>query len=154
MTKTKSRGFEVAKGWENKGINIPKRSTANAAGYDIEAAEDIVVPIYKPGIKPTLIPTGLKAYCEPDECYFLMSRSGGPKKGLLTPHGFGLIDSDYYENETNDGHFMVQVFNCSDHDIEIKKGDKIAQVMFTKYLITDDDNACGKRTGGFGSTDK
>ena len=49
---------------------------------------------------------------------------------------------------------MVQVFNCSDHDIEIKKGDAVAQVMFTKYLITDDDNATGVRTGGFGSTDK
>ena len=83
-----------------------------------------------------------------------MSRSGGPKKGLLTPHGFGLIDSDYYENETNDGHFMVQVFDCSDHVIEIKKGDAIAQVLFTKYLITDNDDASGKRIGGFGSTDK
>jgi dUTP pyrophosphatase len=83
-----------------------------------------------------------------------MSRSGGPKKGLLTPHGFGLIDADYYGNETNDGHFTVQVFNCSDHDVEIKKGDKIAQVMFTKYLIVDNDDASGVRTGGFGSTDK
>ena len=133
---------------------IPTYGTEYAAGYDIEAAEDIIVPVYKPGIKPTLIPTGLKAYCQPDECYFLMSRSGGPKKGLLTPHGFGLIDSDYYENETNDGHFMVQVFNCSDHVIEIKKGDAIAQVLFTKYLITDNDDASGKRIGGFGSTDK
>ena len=150
----RKRGFEIAKGWENKNINLPKRSTKNAAGYDIEAAEDIIVPVYKPGIKPTLIPTGLKAYCQPDECYFLMSRSSRKKKGLLTPHGFGLIDSDYYENETNDGHFMVQVFNCSDHVIEIKKGDAIAQVLFTKYLITDNDDASGKRIGGFGSTDK
>ena len=150
----KIRGFEVAKGWEDKNINLPRRSTKNSAGYDIEAAEDIVVPIYKPGIKPTLIPTGLKAYCQSDECYFLMSRSGGPKKGLLTPHGMGLIDSDYYGNETNDGHFMVQVFNCSDKELLIKKGEKIAQVVFTKYLIVDNDNADGKRISGFGSTDK
>ena len=150
----RTRGFEIAKGWEDKGINLPKRATAHAAGYDIEAAEDTIVPKYYPGIKPTLIPTGLKAYCQPDECYFLMSRSGGPKKGLLTPHGFGLIDSDYYGNETNDGHFLVQVFNCSDHDIEIKKGDAIAQVVFTKYLIVDDDHATGVRKGGFGSTSK
>ena len=150
----RQRGFEIAKGWENKGINIPVRKTARAAAYDIEAAEDVVVPVYKPGIKPTLIPTGLKAYCMDDECYFLVSRSGGPKKGLLTPHGFGLIDADYYENPDNDGHFMVQVFNCSDKNIKIKKGDAIAQVMFTKFLTVDNDDAKGKRKGGFGSTDK
>lgn len=150
----KVRGFEIAKGWEDKDIHIPVRKTARAAAYDIEAAEDVVIPVYKPGIKPTLIPTGLKAYCQDDECYFLLSRSGGPKKGMLTPHGLGLIDADYYENPDNDGHFMVQVFNCSDHELEIKKGDAIAQVVFMKYLICDGDNATGKRQGGFGSTDK
>lgn len=38
------RGFEVAKGFEDKGINLPRRGTANAAGYDFEAAEDVVIP--------------------------------------------------------------------------------------------------------------
>lgn len=150
----RTRGFEIAKGYEDKDIHIPVRKTANAAAYDIEAAEDTIVPVYKPGIKPTLIPTGLKAYCQPDECYLLLSRSGGPKKGLLTPHGLGLIDADYYENPTNDGNLLVQVFNCSDHELLIKKGEAIAQVMFLKYLICDNDNAQGKRKGGFGSTDK
>ena len=37
---------------------------------------------------------------------------------------------------------------------EIKKGDIIGQVVFTKYLVTDNDNATGTRKGGFGSTDK
>ncbi len=148
------RGFEIVKGYEDKGINIPIRKTKNSAAYDIESAEDITIPVYKPGIKPTLIPTGLKAYCQDDECYLLLSRSGGPKKGLLTPHGLGLIDADYYENPENDGHFMVQVFNCSDHELHIKKGEAIAQVLFMKYLICDGDNAKGIRPGGFGSTDK
>ena len=150
----KIRGFEIAKGFEDKGINLPVRKTKNAAAYDIEAAEDITVPVFKPGIKPTLIPTGLKAYCQDDEFYFLLSRSSGPKKGLLTPHGLGLIDADYYENPDNDGHFMVQVFNCSDQELHIKKGDAIAQVVFMKYLICDNDNATGVRQGGFGSSDK
>lgn len=150
----KVRGFEIAKGWEDKDIHIPVRKTARSAAYDIEAAEDIDVPVYKPGIKPTFIPTGLKAYCQDDECYFLMNRSGGPKKGFLTPHGVGLIDADYYENPENDGHFLVQVFNCSDKVIHVKKGDAIAQVMFTKFLICDGDRATGIRKGGFGSTDK
>jgi dUTP pyrophosphatase len=148
------RGFEVVKGYEDKDIHIPERKTAHAAGYDVEAAEDIIMPMYKPGMKPTLIPTGLKAYCGPDECYFLLNRSSGPKKGFLMANSVGLIDSDYYGNEDNDGHFFFAYFNCSDHDIEIKKGDVIGQVVFTKYLITDNDNATGTRKGGFGSTDK
>ena len=150
----KQRGFEIAKGWEDKNINLPVRKTKGAAGYDIEAAEDIVIPMYKPGIKPTLIPTGLKAYCMDDEYYMLVNRSSGPKKGFIMANGIGIIDCDYYENETNDGHFMFQYYNFLDHDIEVKKGDIIGQVIFQKFLICDNDNATGERTGGFGSTNK
>ena len=38
------RGFEIAKGWEDKDIHLPKRSTKNSAAYDIEAAQDVVIP--------------------------------------------------------------------------------------------------------------
>jgi len=150
----KQRGFEIAKGWEDKGINLPVRKTKYSAGYDVEAAEDIVIPVYYPGIKPTLIPTGLKAYCGEDEWYMLANRSSGPKKGFVMANSIGIIDSDYYENETNDGHFYFQYFNFSDKDIEVKKGDVIGQVVFQKFLIADNDIATGSRTGGFGSTDK
>ena len=150
----KTRGFEIAKGWEDKGINLPIRKTALSAGYDIEAAEDIVIPKFVPGMKPTLIPTGLKAYCEPDECFLLLNRSSGPKKGFILANSVGLIDSDYYGNEDNDGHFYFAYFNCSDHDVEVKKGDAIGQVVFTKFLVVDNDNATGIRKGGFGSTGK
>ena len=74
------RGFEIAKGWEDKDINIPVRKTKFAAGYDIEAAEDIVVPSFKKGMNPVLIPTGLKAYMEDDEVLYLYNRSSNPKK--------------------------------------------------------------------------
>ncbi len=150
----KLRGFEVAKGYEDKNINLPRRKTMYSAGYDVEAAEDIIIPKYYPGIKPTLIPTGLKAYCQPDECYLLLNRSSGPKKGFVLANSVGVIDADYYENINNDGHFYYAYFNCSDHDIEVKKGDVIGQVVFTKYLVVDNDRAEGIRTGGFGSTDK
>ena len=149
----KLRGFEIAKGWEDKGINMPVRKTEHAAGYDVEAAEDIVIPSYKPGIKPTLIPTGLKAYCQDDEWYMLVNRSSGPKKGFVMANSIGVIDADYYGNESNDGHFYFQYFNFQDHDIQVKKGDIIGQVIFQKYLTVDGDNAKGKRVGGFGSTD-
>ena len=148
------RGFEIAKGWEDKDIHIPVRKTKHAAAYDVEAAEAVVIPAYKPGIKPTLIPTGLKAYCQDDEWYMLANRSSGPKKGFVMANSIGIIDADYYENESNDGHFYFQYFNFQDHDIEVKKGDVIGQVIFQKFLTTDDDVAEGKRVGGFGSTDK
>ena len=41
-----------------------------------------------------------------------------------------------------------------DSDIFVKKGDRIGQAIFQKYLVTDDDIAQGERTGGFGSTNK
>ena len=49
------RGFEIAKGFENQGINLPVRKTKKSAGYDVEAAEDCVIPAYKFGQKPTLV---------------------------------------------------------------------------------------------------
>lgn len=150
----RTRGFEIAKGWEDKNIHLPKRSTMYSAGYDIEAAEDIVIPMYQPGQKLTLIPTGLKAYCQPDEWIMLVNRSSGPKKGYVLPNSIGVVDFDYYGNEKNDGHFYFQYFNVSDHDLEVKKGDVIGQAIFQKYFLTDDDEATGIRNGGFGSTDK
>lgn len=39
-----SRGFEIAKGFEQQNINLPVRATARAAGYDFEASENIVIP--------------------------------------------------------------------------------------------------------------
>lgn len=148
----KMRGFEIARGWEERGINLPERATTNSAGYDIEAAEDTLVPAFRPGVKPTLIPTGLKAYCQTDEYYMIANRSSNPKKGLVLANGIGIIDADYYENPTNDGHFQILVFNVSDQDLLVKKGERVAQVIFQKYLLTDDDKATGKRAGGIGST--
>lgn len=149
----RTRGFEIAHGWEDKGIHLPKRQTAHAAAYDIEAAEDTLVPKFQPGVKPTLIATGLKAYCQPNECYFVFNRSSGASKGLVLANGVGIIDADYYNNSENDGHFRVVVFNVTDHDLLVKKGDRIAQVVFQKFLTTDGDAATGERKGGFGSTD-
>ena len=114
----KVRGFEVAKGFEDKKINLPVRKTKYSAGYDIEAAEDTVVPAFKPGMAPTLIKTGVKAYMMKDEMLCLYNRSSNPKKkGLILANSVGIIDKDYYGNPDND-------------------------------------EAEGKRLGGFGSTSK
>ena len=151
----KERGFEIAKGYEDKGINLPIRKTRNSAAYDIEAAEDIVLPSFKKGMKPTLIPTGIKAYMKSDEVLLIVPRSSGPKKqGISFPHNVGVIDSDYYGNSDNDGHIFIQCINLKDEDVLIKKGDAVGQAIFQNYLTVDDDSANGIRAGGFGSTDK
>ena len=149
------RGFEIAKGFENKEINFPVRKTKCSAGYDIEAAEDVIIPSFKKGMKPTLVKTGLKAYMEDDEMLLLYNRSSNPgKKGLIVANSVGVVDKDYYGNPDNDGHIMFAFFNIKEEDIEIKKGDVIGQGIFQKYLIVDDDAADGRREGGFGSTNK
>lgn len=151
----KIRGFEVAKGFEDKNINLPVRKTKYSAGYDVEAAEDVIIPSFKKGMKPTLVKTGIKAYMADDEVLILANRSSNPsKKGLVMANSIGVIDKDYYGNPDNDGHFMFSFFNIKDEDIEIKKGDAIGQAIFQKYLIADDDVASGERIGGFGSTNK
>lgn len=151
----RKRGFEIAKGFENSNINLPVRSTKNSAGYDVEAAEDCVIPAFKPGQKPTLVKTGIKAYMESDEVLILANRSSNPgKKGLILANSIGVVDSDYYGNPDNDGHIMYAFFNFKAEDVEIKKGERIGQAIFQKYLVTDDDIAQGERTGGFGSTNK
>lgn len=151
----RKRGFEIAKGFENSNINLPVRSTKNSAGYDVEAAEDCIIPAFKPGQKPTLVKTGIKAYMESDEVLILANRSSNPgKKGLILANSIGVVDSDYYENPDNDGHIMYAFFNFKAEDVEIKKGERIGQAIFQKYLVTDNDIAQGERTGGFGSTNK
>ena len=151
----KVRGFEVAKGFEDKKINLPVRKTKYSAGYDVEAAEDTIVPPFKPGMKPTLIKTGIKSYMQENEYLMLANRSSNPgKKGLILANSVGIVDKDYYENSDNDGHIMFAFYNIKDEDVEIKKGDCIGQAIFMPFLTADNDEAEGARTGGFGSTNK
>ena len=151
----RKRGFEIAKGFEDKKINLPRRKTKYSAGYDVEAAEDTVIPSFKKVIAPTLIKTVIKAYMQDDEMLALYNRSSNPKKkGLILANSVGIIDKDYYENEDNDGHIMFAFYNVKEEDVTIKKGECIGQAIFQKYLLTDDDNAEGIREGGFGSTSK
>ena len=64
----------------------------------------------------------------------------------------GVIDSDYFENEENDGEIGLLLQNFSEEVVEIKKAERVAQGIFVKYLKTEDDFIEEKRTGGYGST--
>ncbi len=112
----------------------------------------MVVPVFRPGIAPTMIATGLKVYCQPDEYLMLLNRSSGAKRGIVLANGVGLIDADFYNNPENDGHFQILIFNVSDKVLHIKKGDRIAQAVFQKFLLVDNDIPGSQRIGGIGST--
>ncbi|BBB93127.1 deoxyuridine 5'-triphosphate nucleotidohydrolase [Methylomusa anaerophila] len=143
------RGFEKISTYEHKSISLPGRKTKQSAGYDLAAAEDVVVP----PSQIILVPTGLKAYMQPDEYLGIHIRSGlSVKRGLSLINGQGIIDSDYYNNPENEGHIMIALYNHSSSSVHIQKGERIAQGVFYKYLLADNDDANESRSGGFGST--
>lgn len=105
------------------------------------------------GTKLTLVPTGVKCKLEDDQVLHLYIRSSCPLNHyLFLGNGTGVIDSDYYNNEDNEGHIFFQIINLSPFNIVVKKGDIIGQGEITRFCKTDDDEADGIRTGGFGST--
>lgn len=177
MTK---RGFEIVSQYANDGLILPQRSTEHAAGYDFCAREDFVLksiwrydfirlfrliknehPLTAEDftransiLKPLLVPTGIKAYMGDDEVLILANRSSGPiKRGLILPNGIGVVDADYYNNESNEGEIFFQLVNLSPRDVVIRKGERIGQGIFMPYLTaTNDKGNQEKRQGGFGST--
>ena len=103
--------------------------------------------------RPVLVSTGIKCKLAPDEYLEIVPRSSTPLKyWLLVANSPGIIDADYYNNPDNEGEIFVQIANFFPFDINLKKGDKIAQAIIKKYYVTEDDAASGMRTGGFGST--
>lgn len=172
MTKenNKIRGFEIAKSWEECNPNLPKRQTKNSAGYDFECVQEITIPSFwrtlavnimdylrldfsLKHVKPILVHTGVKAYMQDDEVLILANRSSNPiKRGLILSNGLGIVDGDYYNNLSNDGEIMFQFYNFSPIDITIKKGERIGQGVFQKFLKVDNDTTTKERIGGHGST--
>jgi len=146
------RGFEKAKGFENIAFDLPKRSTLHSAGYDIAIIEDLDIG---PGeIKSGV--TGIKAFMMDDEVLKMYPRSSLPRNYSLTiPNNVGIIDKDYYGNEKNDGAISVTLHNFGNKLVSLKKGERVAQGIFQKYLISPfEDEVTNVRNGGFGSTGK
>lgn len=169
--------FELVSKYADQTDLLPTRATKFSAGYDFFVAEDIVIPSYEnifkmPNetynaltlnevakltkeykCKPTLVPTGVKAYIPVDMFLQISVRSSCPlKHWLILGNGVGIIDSDYYNNPDNEGHIFFQIINLFPHDIILQKGDKIGQGIFLPYYLTQGDDADGLRAGGFGST--
>lgn len=174
---SKKRGFEVVSTYPTETINLPQRATKYSAGYDLEAAKDVLIPsiwsaVFNQGLlqelrakgqeisdkidffQTTLVPTGVKAYMPKNEVLIVANRSSNPKnRGLLLPNGIGVIDADYYGNADTEGEIFVQLINYGPRDYLVKKGDRIAQAIFMNYQTADDEVPPKKtRSGGFGSS--
>lgn len=146
------RKFEVVKGefrkYPDVEIKLPTRGTKNSAGYDFYSPVNVIID---PG-KSCLIFTDVKANMYWDNVLMLYVRSSMGKHPVVIANGTGIIDSDYYGNEDNDGNIGFRLLNLGETPYEIKVGDRIGQGVFTKYLTIKDDNTTTERVGGFGST--
>jgi len=143
----KKRGFERIINCD-EGI-IPVRATAKSAGHDFSTIEEVTI---NPG-ETVLVKTGIKAYMLDDEVLNIYVRSSlGFKKKLRLANSVGIIDADYYSNPDNDGHIMVALHNFGTEKQILEKNERVAQGIFQKYLVTDDDKSEKERSGGFGST--
>ena len=131
-------------------IKLPKRATTKSAGYDFFAPTELdIAP------KQTItVATGIRALMPDDWCLLIYPRSGlGFKYKLRLDNTVGVIDADYADSD-NEGHIFVRMTNESDKHLVVPQGMAFAQGIFTKYLLTEDDDCVGTRNGGLGSTDK
>ena len=132
-------------------VELPERADTRSAGYDIFAPIDItLLPAQK-----TLLWTNVKAYMQPDEVLEVYPRSSmGIKKGLMLGNTVGIVDSSYYNNEGDDGNIRLALLNTSGVAIIIKRGERICQGIFKKYLVSDNGNPSEDvvRKGGIGSS--
>lgn len=151
-----SRKFEIVSKYKEHASTIvmPHRATKYSACYDIfnNTGEDIVIA---PGGISDAISTYIKIKMEPDEvCKFFVRSGHGFKYSVKLVNSTAIIDQDYYDNAKNEGECFVKFHNQGTKELTIKAGEGMAQAMFQKYLITEDDEATvgGERIGGLGST--
>lgn len=130
-------------------VTMPKRQTKSAVAYDFYSPIDI-------DINPKsseLIWTNIKATFPENVGLVLCVRSGMGNKNITLANAIGVIESDYFSNQSNDGNLGFRLHNYGNDVYQIKKGDRIGQGFFINYLtVTDEETPTKVRTGGFGST--
>ena len=146
-----ARFFEVVKDEFRKTegeIKLPTRASERSAGYDFYSPVDVTI---QPN-ESVLVWTDVKAHMYYDNVLLIFVRSSMGKHPVVIANGTGIIDSDYYGNESTDGNIGFRLLNLGDKPYEIKTGDRIGQGVFVKYGTVKDDHTSSTRTGGFGSS--
>jgi dUTP pyrophosphatase len=130
-------------------VTLPAYESAEAAGFDLAAAEDVAV---QPGAM-ALVPTGLVIEVPAGMFLGIFARSSTPvKRGLMVANGVGVVDPDYCGP---DDEIKIAVFNCTDAAVSIARGDRLAQGIFLPAPRVTWEEVRELRTasrGGFGST--
>ena len=130
-------------------LPLPVYQTEGSSGLDLYSSEDCILP--EGGFR--MIPTGIAVEIPPGYEGEVRARSGlAAKFGIGVLNSPGTIDSDYR------GEIKVILFNFGQDDFEIRKGNRIAQLVFTRVekvvLVEAEELDSTKReNGGFGSTD-
>ena len=130
-------------------IPLPTPATGGAAGFDLAANEDVVIPPHQ----IRLVGTGL-VIAVPDG-YFLgiFARSSTPlKRGLMVANGVGVVDADYCGPRDE---IKVQVLNITDETVTVARGDRLAQgIVLPAPAVTWEEvpEMVTPTRGGFGST--
>lgn len=133
---------------------MPTRGTAESAGYDLYATEDVTID----NQRAEMIHTGVSVEIPKGYVGLLFARSGiATKKHLRPSNCVGVIDSDYR------GEVMVSLYNDNYHSIHstqtVSKGERVAQLVILPYIspelvLSEELSDTDRGEGGFGSTDK
>lgn len=131
-------------------LPLPEYKTGGAAAMDCYVREDITVPADSVEMVP------LNIIVRPPKGHFTLiaARSSLHKQGLFLANGIGIVDEDY--SGDND-ELKAAVYNFTDAPVEIKKGDRIVQVIvlsFDKVEWEEVDDMGTASRGGFGTTGK
>jgi len=133
-------------------IPLPHYSTDGSAGMDVRAAIDDEI-ILKSG-EVNLVPTNLKV--EIPEGFEIQVR---PRSGIAAKHGIGILNSPGTIDSDYRGEVKVILFNFGKEDFVIKRGDRIAQMILSKFYTAElneqeDLSQSSRGEGGFGHTGK
>jgi dUTP pyrophosphatase len=129
-------------------VPLPCRQTPGSAGFDLCATEEIVIPAHGFGSVGTGLAIELPERAEAQV---------RPRSGLATKHGIGVLNSPGTIDSDYRGEVKVVLFNTSDRDYKIHRGDRIAQIVFSiladvELVETDSLSQTSRGPGGFGHT--
>lgn len=129
-------------------VPLPRYETPGSVAFDLRARREVIVAPRA----LAKIPTGLVIATPPGFTLIVASRSSTPeRKGLLTPHGIGIVDQDFCGPEDE---LQIQVYNFSDTPVTITASERIAQGMIVPVARAEwmEGPANDTNRGGFGST--
>ncbi len=132
-------------------ILIPTRATRGSAGYDFYSPVNEIVKRNESKI----IWTDIKIRLNSGYVLKIYPRSSMGKMRVRLANTTGIIDSDYFNNKSNDGNIGLLIENNGDQPFIISKGDRIAQGIISEFCIVYNDIVVSEdRIGGTGSSGK